>query len=293
MNLSEALVVRFHQTAVSRTLRSSRLARIPAEAWWHHYQSRRFAQAMHQLEPPAFANDEADETRPTVPSRGEVCQKMPPLVEAGERFSREMAQWCRTSKFLSITQEPGSCGYQDVYAQVLGHLRGRSPRILEIGIGINDPAAPSGMGSHHVPGASLSGWANYFPGAEVHGADVDRRCLVTSPYFTTHFVDQRDPASLARLARDIGGPLDLIVDDGLHTPEANANTVRALAPLLSDVGVLVIEDIQPRFDNLWEKAHQYVQPAYAYEFYPSRILRQDRESGGGLAVLTLQKDRLP
>ena len=78
------------------------------------------------------------------------------------------------------------------------------------------------------------------------------------------------------------------MDDGLHTPEANGNTIRALLPLLSPAGVMVIEDIQPRFDALWDRAVQLIHASgYECTFYPSRLLRQDRPGAeGGVAVIT-------
>jgi hypothetical protein len=227
------------------------------------------------------------EIGPGVPLPYVISQRQKEILQAGEEFSDEMSQWCATSKFQSITHHPGSCGYQDVYAMALRHLRGGTPRILEIGIGVNDPSAPSGMDLQHLPGASLMGWAGYFPGAEIHGADVDRRCLVDTAAYTTHYVDQRDPESLGQLARRLGPPLDLIVDDGLHTPEANGNTIRALLPFLSPMGVMVIEDIQPRFDRLWLRVPALLPRSYECVFYPSSVLRQNRptSSAGGLAVI--------
>lgn len=56
---------------------------------------------------------------------------------------------------------------KDVYGHALKHLKDARPRILEIGIGINDPSVAYGMDPGHIPGSSLIGWSNYFPGSEV------------------------------------------------------------------------------------------------------------------------------
>ena len=185
MRVSDQLVGRFHQTGLSRWVRTSNLTRVPSELWWERHQTRRLFEALGDL--PRQSPAETPKTnRPEIPSRRQVCEKMPGLVLAGEAFSEEMAQYCDTSKFQSITHHLGSCGYQDVYATVLKNLRHAKPRILEIGIGVNDPSAVSGMGAGHSPGASLLGWVGYFPGAEIHGADVDRRCLVDTTEYKTH-----------------------------------------------------------------------------------------------------------
>ena len=183
-----------------------------------------------------------------------------------------MTNWCETSKFVSL-------GYQDVYARVLRHLRATSVRVLEIGIGVNDPSAASGMSTQHLPGASLMGWANYFGEAEVFGADVDRRVLSANHYYKAYWVDQRNSESIYALAETVGAPLDLIVDDGLHTAEANGNTLAALLPLLSSRGVMVIEDILPEYNELWERVSDWLRPEYQARFFPGYVLRSDRLEG--------------
>lgn len=168
-----------------------------------------------------------------------------------------MVQWCKTTKFELL-------GYQDVYARVLSQIRNRRVRLLEVGI---------------LAGASLTGWAHYFEGSEIHGADVDRNALVDTDRYRTHYVDQRDPTTLRGLVAEIGMPLDVVIDDGLHIPEANANTAAAFLPLLSPDGVLIVEDILPEFDFLWHNVGLLIGPEYRIRFYPSAALRQ-----GGVPV---------
>ena len=182
---------RLHQTRVSAALRKLPIASHVAEGWWFHTQSKYLKNVCAGMPLPTVSADSGTEsTAAEVPTLDDVVAKLPDFVTAGERFSQEMAQWCNTSKFLSYTMRKDSCGYQDIYAQILKNLRGRDMRILEIGIGVNDPTVKSGMAENHRPGASLFGWCGYFPGAEVHGADVDRRCLIDSDRYKTHFADQ-------------------------------------------------------------------------------------------------------
>ena len=213
----------------------------------------------------------------SVPKPGDLKSGDLGIVTAGNAFSKTMGNYCSTSKFSDL-------GFQDVYAQVLRHLEGRSPRVLEVGIGVNDPSAPSGMHSEHVPGASLNGWVGYFQGSEVHGADVDPRTLVDTAAYKTHFVDQLDPASVNDLGVQLGGQFDLIVDDGLHTAEANANTIAGLISLMSPCGVFVIEDILPRYNFAWSAAEDWLPTNLSLMFYPGSLLRGGRQEG--LAVIT-------
>ena len=271
VGLSAYLTKRFHQTRLSAAVRGLPLARSLAAAWWRRSQTAAFQRAFDELGPPVIAGEAIPIT---LPQAGDLRAYGP-----GDAFTDEMFRWCRTSKFKFL-------GYQDVYARVLSHIRGRSVRLLEVGVGVADPRAPSGMQNNHLAGASLTGWAHYLAGSEIHGADVDRRVLVDTDLYRTHYVDQRDPTTLGRLARELGPPLDVVIDDGLHIPEANANTVAAFLPLLSPDGVLVVEDILPEFDFLWHNLALRLRPEYRMRFYPSTALRQERNPGEltGMAV---------
>lgn len=278
MSLSQWLVSRFHQSRTSEVVKRVPGIRLVAQKWWTHTQEGEFRSAMSRLQPPKVgASHVMPLGRVDVPSVGEIKKRDPKTVELGEAFSRKMGQWCQTSKFQSL-------GYQDVYARILSDLDGMNPRVLEVGIGVNDPSVPSGMGKGHEPGASLVGWNSYFQAAEVHGADIDRRVLIDTEFYKTHHVDQRSETSLRQLASQLEVPIELIVDDGLHTPEANAKTVVALLPLLAPSGVYVVEDIIPEFNYLWEELGSWIEPHYNVSFFSGEILRSGR--GEGMAVLT-------
>lgn len=292
MPISDQLIERFHQTPVSSFMNRTPVVNAVARKWWIREQTRHFHAALSTLQGPVVpATPECPAGLAKVPTEDDAQCKLPDYVAAGEAFSDAMGAWCSTSKFQSVTQSGDSHGYQDIYAPTLAHLVNVEARVLEIGIGVNDPGARSGMGRNHQPGASLRGWSHYLQGSEVHGADVDRRVLVDAEEYTTHFVDQRDLGSLHALAQRVGAPLDLIVDDGLHTPEANGNVISALLPLLSPSGVMVIEDIPPEFDALWGSVGSLIPSQYQARYFPSTLLRQFRGVGAmaGIAVITRLK----
>ena len=58
------------------------------------------------------------------------------------------------------------------------HSRKGVKKIFECGIGTNNPDIPSSMGKQYTPGGSLKMWRDYFPNAEVYGADVDKDILL-------------------------------------------------------------------------------------------------------------------
>jgi hypothetical protein len=51
--------------------------------------------------------------------------------------------------------------------------------------------------------------------------------------------------------RLLQGKFDLVIDDGLHSPTANLNTIISTKGLLSGRGVIVVEDIAERSLDVW------------------------------------------
>jgi len=74
---------------------------------------------------------------------------------------------------------------------------------------------------------------------------------------------------------------DLIIDDGLHSPDANLNTLNFALSSLSSDGVIVIEDIAERCLPIWET----VQLLFQNSIYRT-LLVKDRE---GYLFLCSQK----
>jgi hypothetical protein len=282
VTFAHTIVGRFHQTSVSAAIRKTPGVDRLAARWWRRVQADAFLKAFASLRGPIYpALHGVSTPSADVPTPIEILSRDPGTVEIGGQFTSDMSEWCRTSKFETL-------GYQDVYGRTLAHLRLHPIVVLEIGIGINDPTVPSGMHADHAMGSSLRGWSHYFPQGDIHGADVDRRTLLDDGRYRTHFVDQRDLSSLLGLAEEVPSPLDLVIDDGLHTPEANAKTVIALLPHISPEGVLVVEDILPEFDFLWQGLGDYLRAEYRVTFFPADALYQQRVPGSecGMAVFT-------
>ena len=142
--------------------------------------------------------------------------------------------------------------YHKLYATLL-HSQRRSPRlIVEIGIGTNNPSLVSTMGPTGSPGASLRAWAECFPEADVIGADIDRDILFDTGNIRCVQCDQTSEDGFAAVDACIGGrPVDLLVDDGLHSVHANLNTLRFGMSHVRMGGHVVIEDIPSRMVWFW------------------------------------------
>ena len=98
--------------------------------------------------------------------------------------------------------------------------------ILGIGLGTNNTNLVSTMGTEGKPGASLRAFRDFCMNAEVIGADVDESILFKEDRIKTFYVDQTSNNSLNNLKDKFTNKFDLIIDDGLHSPDANINTLR-------------------------------------------------------------------
>ena len=138
--------------------------------------------------------------------------------------------------------EPHS--YTDVYHQLFGHCRTLIGTVFECGLGTNNVDIASSMGARGRPGASLRVWRDYFPNAEIYGADIDRDILFTDDRIRTFHVDQSDAGSVQALWQQVGPvTFDLMIDDGLHSFEAGVCLFEHSIDRLAPGGLYVIEDV--------------------------------------------------
>lgn len=160
--------------------------------------------------------------------------------------------------------------YTSVYSAVFRDRCDQPLRILELGLGTNNPDRPSSMGVDGLPGASLRGWRHLFPHAFVYGADVDRGILFQEDRIKTFFCDQLDPLSIRQLwsRPDLQGGMDIIIEDGLHTFEANVSFLEGSLEHLRVGGTYIIEDIEGNCIQDWRHRLEavYAKQYSSYEF---------------------------
>lgn len=160
--------------------------------------------------------------------------------------------------------------YTTVYYSLFKDLQDRPLRLFELGLGTNNPSIPSNMGIGGRPGASLYGWSEFFPKSTIYGADIDREILFQTDRIRTFFCDQTNPGIIQEMWKqpELEDPFDIIIEDGLHTFEANVcffeNSIHKVKPN----GYYIIEDILFSEMNLfltkieeWEKKY----PSYSFE----------------------------
>jgi SAM-dependent methyltransferase len=178
---------------------------------------------------------------------------------------------CRVmTKYGSDKGRPNN--YTPVYSALFKERREQSLRVFELGLGTNNPDLPSNMGVFGAPGASLRGWRELFPHALVYGADIDREILFQEDRIKTFYCDQLDRSSIRELwsRADLQGGMDIIIEDGLHTFEANVSFLEGSLDYLRPGGIYVTEDIGwDRIDEWYDRletvySRQY--PTYQFAF---------------------------
>jgi hypothetical protein len=143
--------------------------------------------------------------------------------------------------------------YHLLYAPLLGPRRNDPLRLLEIGLGTNHPDVVSTMGASGKPGASLRAFRDFCSNAQVFGADIDRRVLFEEDRIHTYYVDQTRLGSFHELSANLpDGLFDLVIDDGLHSPNANIATMLFALTILKPSAFFVAEDIFPSSIPVWQ-----------------------------------------
>lgn len=143
-------------------------------------------------------------------------------------------------------QNNGWHNYTTYYHSLFFPVRSKCLRIFELGLGTNNITIKSNMGSDGTPGASLRGWKEYFSSGEIFGADIDAEILFQEERIKTFWCDQTSPEAIFRMWNnsELLENFDIIIEDGLHTFEANKCFFENSIHKLKTGGVYIVEDIK-------------------------------------------------
>lgn len=141
----------------------------------------------------------------------------------------------------------GQHNYTIEYERLFYKIKDNVKNVFEVGVGTNYIDVQSSMGPDARPGASLYGWKEYFPDANIFGADIDTRILFEDEKIKTFFVDQTNSDTIKQMwenehLKDVS--FDIMIDDGLHHPQANVNFFKNSYHKLKMGGVYTIEDVR-------------------------------------------------
>lgn len=152
--------------------------------------------------------------------------------------------------------------------------------VLEVGMGTNNLDIASNMGVYGKPGASLRAFRDFCLNAEIYGADIDRRILFSDDRIKTFYVDQTDAKTFKQLLQALPESFDLVIDDGLHSPNANIATLDFGLQIVKKKGWVIIEDIRIESLSIWKVIYHLISKNFepfiiesksAYVFAAKRI----------------------
>ena len=137
-----------------------------------------------------------------------------------------------------LTDKNTTHSYLPLYDTLLNPIRDTANNVLEIGIGPWE----------EKNGGSLLMWRQYFTKATIHGVDIlpenrvldelvqDDRVIL---YTETNGYDKTFVSNNLENKK-----FDFLIDDGPHSLESQEKFIELYSPLLSDNGILIIEDVQ-------------------------------------------------
>lgn len=164
---------------------------------------------------------------------------------------RELSLGTVTDAFDLFGSDKSKTGLSLVYKHLLSSLPAGSS-LLEIGIGTNNPKLVSSMGKNGKPGASLLAYELVLKDSFIYGVDIDPNIMVSTNWIKTAVADQMSLPTLMNLPSVFGvEKFDLIIDDGLHSPRANLNSLIFALKFSKPGGLIWIEDIPLRSLEIW------------------------------------------
>jgi cephalosporin hydroxylase len=166
--------------------------------------------------------------------------------------------------------------YLELYQKILIKKKDTAQNVLEIGI---------------AEGGSIKMWSDFFINAVIHGLDIiniknvwdkiknnNRIVLYTSTdaydetFFKTEFLNENKR-------------FDVMIDDGPHTLISMLKFIRLYSKLMTDNGILIIEDVQS-WD--WIKILTNIVPFHLRKFIKVYDLRENKDRYDDI-VFTIDK----
>ncbi len=139
--------------------------------------------------------------------------------------------------------------YTPFYYDLLKDKRDSIKKVLEMGIGHypNMQNAPiffdRGLKRNYYKGASLKMWRDFFPNAQIYGADVVAESMFTDTRIKTYLCDERKKEDLESLIKKVGSDIDVVIDDASHHTADQIFCAQTLLPLLKKDVTYIIEDV--------------------------------------------------
>src|SRR3990167_2833604 len=139
--------------------------------------------------------------------------------------------------------------YTPVYYEMFKDKRDSIKKVLEMGIGYYKTMTEvaviydRGLKRYYQKGASLKMWRDFFPNAQIYGADIAPETMFEDERIKTFVCDERKEEDIVKLVGQTGMDIDIFIDDGSHQWQHQAYLAKTILPLLKKDVVYVIEDV--------------------------------------------------
>ena len=189
--------------------------------------------------------------------------------------------------FENRTDGPGIWKWKHYFPAYDRHFRkfvGDKPTVMEIGV---------------FSGGSLDMWLDYFgEGCRVYGVDLAEECRAYERESVEILIgDQADREFWDMAKSRIPGGIDVLVDDGGHTPRQQMTTLECMLPHINPGGVYLCEDVEGthnRFasyaaglvnemnrarwegDAFSEQPSEFQRQMFSVHFYPFMVIIEKR-----------------
>lgn len=137
------------------------------------------------------------------------------------------------------------------YYQLLNDKRQFIKKVLEMGIGNTrknthkpEVVYEEGIIPYLKRGASLYMWRDFFPYAQIFGADIYPEVLFKDDRIQTFLCDEKNKENIVKLIKKTGSDIDLFVDDGNHNKRRQVFLCKTAMPLLKKDVIYIIEDVR-------------------------------------------------
>lgn len=178
-----------------------------------------------------------------------------------ELYNKE-TDLCRIMNDSGSDKGSGHHNYTTFYDFIFKEIRNKTKYVFELGLGTNNLQIPSNMSGLGTPCGSLRGWRKYFQNALIFGADIDRDILIQEDKISTYYCNQLDTNSIESLKKNFDFLFDVVIEDGLHTYEANINFFENFIYKVKDGGYFIIEDIDKKYFDSFEKYIKNISEKY-------------------------------
>jgi hypothetical protein len=128
--------------------------------------------------------------------------------------------------------------YAEIYDRLLGGKRMSTITMLEIGL-----LHPLDRAGPATRAPSLQMWRTYFPRARLLGFDIKDFSGVVMQNCTIFRGDMGSREDLQIMAKTVGTPFDIIIEDGSHASIHQQISFATLFPYVAQGGLYIIEDL--------------------------------------------------